>query len=169
MSKKGSYTGGSTLIKTMTSGRAKFLNDRMYAHLRNKECKTIFADDVVEEYKILKKEEVEDTTQTLSLTKKFGLHEKTIGNQGLENVLYFFNVCLKLVDRPTLPRGRFYSINKKDFMDSVMAVEQYFGITEADYHRISKRKIKDRFIADRFTVVIRLLKIRIMMEKEMYA
>lgn len=167
MSKKGNYIGGSTVINTMTAKRAKFLDERMYDHLRNKELKTIFADHVVGEHKLIKKEESTNEVQKLYLTKKFGLHEKTIGNQGLQNVLYFFNVCLNLVDKPPLPRGRFYSIDNKDFVDSVLAVEEYFGITESDYHRVMKRKIKDRFIADRFTVVVRLLKTRIIMEKEL--
>jgi hypothetical protein len=35
MSKKGNYIGGSTVISTMTSSRAKFLDKRMYDHLKN--------------------------------------------------------------------------------------------------------------------------------------
>jgi hypothetical protein len=33
MSKKGNYIGGSTVINTMSHGRAKHLNDRMFKHL----------------------------------------------------------------------------------------------------------------------------------------
>lgn len=39
MSKKGNYIGGSTLIKTMTKGKAKFLDDRMYEHLKNQKSR----------------------------------------------------------------------------------------------------------------------------------
>jgi hypothetical protein len=35
MSKRGNYTGGSSLIKTMTKSRAKHLDERMYDHLKN--------------------------------------------------------------------------------------------------------------------------------------
>lgn len=34
MSKKGNYIGGSTVKNTMTRSKAKFLNDRMFEHLK---------------------------------------------------------------------------------------------------------------------------------------
>lgn len=39
MSKKGNYTGGSTVINTMSRSRAKHLDDRMYDHLKNKKSR----------------------------------------------------------------------------------------------------------------------------------